>query len=247
MLKKITIFILFIFILLTIIYSFFYASFNLGVEYLKPINDNFRPYTIKNFTLRRVFGLNQPGDAKSDYYSTKQFTKLKVEVYRSSHGDMFETSLELIKNGIDGVINKSEGISIKQMELENVPQEVDDDFIDNLANNIPKYSNNSAVMKIYLLSTYEPHPTLTGLTAGAYGFVIFKNSIEESSESISIKNGLEKNTILHEVGHLLGAKHIEKDGCVMDKIVDVPGKGRINLIPTTYCFYDLQAIKDANI
>jgi len=246
MLKKITIFILFIFIFLTIIYSFFYASFNLEVEYLKSINDNFRPYTSKNFTLRRVFGLNQPGDAKSDYY-TKQFTKLKVEVYRSTHGDMFETSLELIKNGIDGVINKSEGISIEEIELENVPDKVSDDFIDNLANKIPKYSNNSAVIKIYILSTYEPHPTLTGLTAGAYGFVIFKNSIEESSESISIKNGLEKNTILHEMGHLLGAKHIEKGGCVMDKIVDVPGKGRINLIPTAYCFYDLQAIKDANI
>lgn len=247
MLKKITILLLLIFILLTIIYSFFYASFNLDIEILKPVNDGLRPLTTKNFTLRRVFNLNQPGDAKADYYSTKHFTKLKVEVYRSTYGEMFETSLELIKNGIDEVINKSEGISIEKMELENVPQEVDDDFIDNLANKIPKYSNNTAVMKIYILSTYKPHPTLTGLTAGAYGFVIFKNSIEESSENTSTRGGLEKNTILHEVGHLLGVKHIEKDRCVMDKIVDVPGRGRIDLIPTEYCFYDLQAIKDANI
>ncbi len=247
MLKKITIFLLLIFIFLTIIYSFFYASFNLDIEVLKPVSDGLRPLTTKNFTFRRVFNLNQPGDAKSDYYSSKQFTKLKVEVYSSSHGNFYGTSQKTIGEGVEGVLNKPEGISIKEMRLEKVPNIVSDDFIDNLTNDIPKYSNNTAVMKIYLLSTYEPHPTLTGLTAGAYGFVIFKNSIEESSEDVSIRERLEKNTILHEVGHLLGVKHIEKDRCVMDKIVDVPGRGRINLIPTEYCFYDLQAIQDANI
>jgi hypothetical protein len=246
MVKKIQILTLLIIILAAFIFTFLYASFNFNISSLKNVNDNFRPFFAENFFLRRTFSLNNSGEAKGDYFSDKQFNKLKVEVYATSFGTLYAPSIDLIKEGTGGAINKSEGIFIEEKKLEDVPDTVDDSFIDKLAGDIPRYSKNTAVMRIYILSTYKPQPTLTGLTAGAYSFIIFKRSIEEASEDFSVQKDLEIETILHETGHLLGAKHLDSEGCVMNEIVDVPSTGRLNLIPTKYCFDDLQAIKDAN-
>lgn len=224
----------------------FYISFHYPIDFLKPVKDSFRPSFIESLFLRRAFQLNQPGDARGDYYSNKQFTKLKVEVYRSSYGTLYQSSVDLIKKGADGVINKPEGIFIEDKELDDVPRKVADNFIDKLSDDIPRYSKNTAIIRVYILSTYEPHPTLTGQATGAYGFVIFKNSILESSKSQSVREDVEIETILHEIGHLLGAKHLDSGNCVMNKAVDVPNIVIINLIPTEYCFKDIQAIKEAN-
>ena len=236
MLKKIQILILLVIIFVAFAFTFLYASFNFNLSPLKQVNDNFRPYFSESFFLRRTFKLNQSGEAKSDYYSNKQFTKLKVEVYSTSFGAIYDSSIDLINEGIGGAINKTEGTFVEEKKLEDVPEKVDDAFIDKLGDGVPRYSKSTAVMRIYILSTYEPKPTLTGLTAGAYSFVIFKKSIEEASKDLSVQKDLEIETILHETGHLLGAKHLDSEGCVMNKIVDVPSTGRLNLIPTTYCF-----------
>ena len=249
MLKKIQVATLLIIIFLAAVFGFLYVSFsqNHKFEFLKPVNESLRPSVIKNFTLRRSFRLVQPGDARSDYYTSKQFTRLKVEVYKSPYGTLLPSSVDLIKTSADGVINKPDGIFIEERGLENVPGKVDDSFIDKLSDDIPRFSKNTAVLRIYILSTYGPHPTLLGITANAHGFIIFKNSIAESSKDQSLQEDLETETILHEIGHLLGAAHSSYDKCIMNKIVDVPGGVGYSYIPTQYCIEDNESIKDANL
>lgn len=248
MLKKIQVVALLLIIFLTVVFGFFYVSLNLNYKFtlLEPVNENFRSYFIKNFTLRRAFRLSQQGDARSDYYSDKQFKKLKVEVYESEFGTLYSSSVNLITGGVDGIIDKPEGVSMERKKMDNVPKKVDDPFIDKLSDDIPRFSKNTAVLRIYILSTYKLHPSLVGLTTNAYGFIIFKESVEGSSTKRSLREDLEIETILHEIGHLLGSAHSNYEKCVMNKVVDVPYSRTSGFIPTKYCLEDLQAIKEAN-
>ena len=247
MLKKIAAFFLLIIILISFAFSFFFASFNLQIDSLKGLNETFRPTFIKNFTLRRLFKLNQPGDAKSDYYSAKPFSKLEVEVYNSSFGTLYTSTEDSIKNnGFGQVVQKPGGITINEKNLTDVPSGIDSHYLDDLAQSVPKYTKNTAIVRIYILSKYAPHQTFLGMTVGAYAFAVFKSSIEEGSESDQIRQDSEWSTILHEMGHLLGIGHIGYENCVMRGIIDVPNSGGASLIPTEYCYDEIQAIKKAN-
>jgi len=246
-LKKIAIFYLLIIILTSLTFSFFFASFNLQTDYLKGVNETFRHTFIKNFTLRHLFKLNQPGDAKSDYYNAKPFSKLKVEIYNSSFGTLYTSTEDLIKNnGFGQVVKKPSGVTINERNLNDVPSDVDSHYLDDLAKSVPKYTKDTAILRIYILSKYAPHQTFLGMTIGAYAFAIFKSSIEEGSENDQIRQDSEWSTILHEMGHLLGIGHIGYENCVMKGIIDVPNSGAVSLISTEYCYDEIQAIKKAN-
>jgi len=246
-LKKIAIFFLLIIILTSLTFSFFFAAFNSQIDSLKGVNETFRPTFIKNFTLRRLFKLNQPGDAKSDYYNAKPFSKLKVEVYNSSFGTLYTSTEESIKNnGFGQVVKKPGGITITEKTLNNVPGGVDGHYLDNLAVSVPKYTKDTVIMRIYILSKYAPHQTFLGMTVGAYAFAVFKSSIEEGSESDQVRQDSEWSTVLHEMGHLLGIGHIGYENCVMNGIIDIPNSGVASLIPTEYCYDEIQAIKKVN-
>lgn len=247
MVKKIAIFFLSITILTSLAFSFFFASFNLQIDSLKGANETFRPTFIKNFILRRLFKLNQPGDAKSDYYNAKPFSKLKVEVYNSSFGTLYTSTEGLIKSdGFGQVVQKPGGITITEKTINTVTNDVDSHYLDNLAKSVPKYTKDTAVMRIYILSKYTPHQTFLGMTVGAYSFAVFKSGIEEGSESDQIRQDSEWSTILHEMGHLLGIGHVGYETCVMKGTIDVPNSGGASLIPTEYCYDEIQAIKKAN-
>jgi hypothetical protein len=165
----------------------------------------------------------------------------------SSFGTLYASSLDLIKKGADETLNKPKGIFIEKKELDKVPETVDNVFIDRLSEDLPKYSQNTAIIRIYILSTHKPHPTLLGITAGAYSFVIFKKNLEETTINKGVREDLEIETILHEIGHLLGAKHSDHKMCVMNKIVDVPSSVNLVFVPKEYCYFDKEAIRKANL
>lgn len=245
MLHKASIVALSAFIIALVVISFLFVSFNYRIALLQPVNESFRSFFDKSLLLRRAFMLNQPGDARSDYYSARPFSKLIVEVYISA-GVLYPSTLELLKNGLGEVVNKPGGISIVEKNLTQEEASVTDKFLAALGKDIPAYPQSTAVMRIYVLSTYAPHPSLLGLTINAYGFAIFKGGIESSSDHRWVDEDLEKETILHEIGHLLGAEHLENENCIMNKFVDVPNDIGLNFVPTKYCYEDLQALKQAN-
>lgn len=197
--------------------------------------------------LRGTFRLSQRGDARSDYYSPAPYSKLKVEIFSSSFGTLFPSSVDLITNGLGNVLNKPSGITIEEKTLDtDPPSEIDDSYLQSLANGPIDYTTDTVVMRVYILSSYKNQPTILGQTAGAYSFAVFKSSIENSSNSAPAQEDLEKEVILHEIGHLLGAEHLVGEDCVMNTFVDVTNPGSFTYTPTEYCPADLTAIREAN-
>lgn len=246
MLKNIKIGFLLIFIICLGTFAFFYISFHLNISALNSVNDNSRHTFRQNRFLRTIFRLSDRGDARNDYFQPNPYSKLTFEIYSGSAGNLYPGSVDLLKTGLQDVINKPGGINIVEKNLDNIPAEVDEQFLNKLLQDFPDYSSNTAVMRIYILTSLSNEPNILGETNGAYSFAIFKKSIEKDEPGGSIAQDLEKEVILHEIGHLLGAGHIPDQDCVMNTYVDSTDTFTLTFTPTQYCPADLAAINAAN-
>lgn len=246
MLKNITIVSLLLFIFLVGTFSFFFLAFHTNIPALNSVNESTRRTFRRNRVLRSLFRLADRGDARNDYYQPNPFSKLKFEIYFDSEQPLFPGSITLIKNDLKNVLNKPGGISVVGRDLGNVPLEVDNKDLSKLVDYAVDYSADTAVVRIYVLSYLKGFPDILGQTIGAYGFAVFKQSLDKNETDKNIARDLEKEVILHEIGHLLGAEHISNLDCVMSPYVDSNDTFTLTFTPTEYCPADLSAIKEAN-
>lgn len=246
MLKTITVVFLLIFILVSGTFVFLFISFHYDFSILSPVNDSSRWAFRENHFWRTIFRLNERGDARNDYYQAAPYSKLVFEVYSGTSGNLYPGSVDLLKNELGSVIKKPGGIKVTEEDFGTVPTEVTEKYLNNLAKDFPDYTSDTAVIRIYVMSTLKGETDILGQTIGAYSFALFKDSIEENGPSGSVAKDLEKEAILHEIGHLLGAEHIPNQECVMNALVDSNDITTLTFTPTTYCPEDLATIMVAN-
>ncbi len=246
MLKSITVIFLSLFIFCVVIFTFFYVSFHLNISVLNSVNDNSRKTFRQNQLLRTIFRLSDRGDARSDYYQPSPYSRLTFEVFSGSSGGLYPGSVDLLKTGLGDVINKPGGIRIAEKNLDNIPPIVDNQYLESLAKSFPDYTSDTAVIRIYVLSSFKDAPDILGQTIGAYSFAIFKNTVEKNDSGGLDAQDLEKEIILHEIGHLLGANHIPNQDCVMNAYVDSTDTFTLTFTPTSYCSADISVIREAN-
>lgn len=204
---------------------------------------------IKNELLKKVFKLNQIGDARYEYTEDKKFTKLKIIVLKQEDENLSSKTLPALKKEFLRVIKKPEGISLEESFL---TDQNNADFNDNdLKNLIKKYPNASnpktkaAVLSIFVLKKYAPSPTFAGLVLDSNHIFLFIDAIKDVSREQKSSESVEISTILHEFAHLLGAEHIDSQDCILSQRVENLTYNLPSLILYSYCQIDIDSIETA--
>ncbi len=203
-------------------------------EYLKRI-------TLKNPKIVELLNLNVPGDARYLYLDPgNQSVSVKVVSVNSKKPN--EEIDRWLREIIFETVNKNAVVNI----IQNVGYPKTRLLTNEDLNEIRKNAISQDDGDLYLIyvCSYADKESSVGLVIHRDTIFIFRDAIEALSERGYVKEVLEKTTIMHEWGHLLGMDHIEDENCIMDESVEVYDSSPMGKdLPTKYCWEELQRLK----
>jgi predicted Zn-dependent protease len=212
-------------------------------------NPHYRTKVAQYPLMRTLFYLHWDGDAKSDYLLSKKYKSLKVEIDRSEDCRLTQEMLDEIEIGIEAVMQKPGGITFEDSDIFSLSKE--NYTVDEILAIKEKYNSNSsdgseAKIHILCMNRYADEPLNIGLTLEEDGMVIFWQTMKKlaSNNPDSLKLYV-VSTVLHEIGHQVGLKHVENEKCLMVAFVERPGnaKGALKKIMTSFCEEELEAVE----
>lgn len=195
---------------------------------------------IKHPQVVSILNLNEPGDYRY-YYLNSGSDVLNINVVsvnsKAPNKDAKNWLLEILQKTVDKKAVFTDGeISYPKTDLlENSDlKKIRDEII----------SNGAADFNLVYASSYAEKPSSVGVVIHRDTIFIFSDAIEALSEKGYINNLLEKTTIMHEWGHLLGLEHVNKENCIMNELLEVydrPPTGKT--IPAIYCWEELDQLR----
>lgn len=210
-------------------------------------NDKFRDNFAYYPALRNAFKLHDFGDGKGDYLSSKKFPKLLVEIDSLGDYELSPEAKEEIQGDLQEICQKPEGIEIIEDDT------IYDDHLSYTIGEIEKlqkdYRNyypqeGQAVLYIICLNKFADSPTNIGTTVCETSMAIFKGTISDLPNYKDNQLLLERSTILHEFGHLLGLDHSGDSYSVMSEDVEVVD-GKVDIRTCDFSQEDLRKIEEA--
>lgn len=239
-------------LLILIITSFSFAILYYFLNINSPdntINNSFRKKIIASFFLRRIFRLNQVGDARYDFTSNEKFKRININVYYQYGEVLYPQTIEKAAFKIQEITKKPKGITIKKIPITTFIQDhVTDQEINLLTKKYPAKwitTDDTVTLQIFILKKYNEFPTYAGIVKDAHNIFIFKDSISDVSDRQATTQDAEISTILHEFAHLLGADHVGNPTCILHEKVENLTDNLPTDINTSYCQEDLEAIQDS--
>lgn len=191
-----------------------------------------------------LINLDEPGDGKYIYVSPKS-NKLTVKTYSVNKYVPDENVGVWIKE----IMSESLGKEAVVYDTVEIGYEgngmLSNDDINIIREKVSEENGIPADLNIIYAGKYTVKPSSLGLVLHRDTVFIFKDAIAQMSEKGYINDVLEKTTIMHEWGHLLGLDHFEADHCIMSEKVEVfdnPPAGKS--LPKNYCWEELNEINE---
>ena len=207
------------------------------------LSKSIKERVIKYPSIVSFLNLNEPGDSRYLYLNPEN-QQIKVNIYSVNR----MVPDERIGNWLNEIISETTGkkVFLSDLILLNYKNEelLNNEDLNNIRKLLISETGTASDLKIVYVSSYSEKPSSIGLVIHRDTIYIFKDALNNLSQKGAVNNILEKTTIMHEWGHLLGVNHIDNDDCVMSEIVEVydnPSYG--NSLPTKYCWEELEAIK----
>ncbi len=202
------------------------------------IKNHLRPALLRRDWSRNLLFLNQPGDYRYAYAGSR-VKEIVVEVdwlegIEPNHD--YETWIEqMITESIkkEGKVVLAQSIG-DEFKREYSYQELMALERKNRSSDLEK---NLGYMHVLYLTRSTDEPTNAGMVLSDRAIFIFEDVINDLSERDDIRARVERSTLIHEWGHLLGLNHTTENNCVMSETVEVYGNRQFqfNNIPVTHC------------
>lgn len=214
---------------LSLIYSFHWADSD------NIINLELRSSIISKPVLKKVFNLNQIGDNKFTYIDNQNET-ITIEIDATSDITLNPKLKDWLIELIEDLLNKKAIVIFDNNNPINSKLSYSDEDLFQLTKSSSQFQTESYLHLIYLTSSKEVS-SYAGRVVNQDTIFMFDTVIQSLSDRQEIKDSIELSTIKHELGHLLGIKHLSIDNCVMSEKVEVLGNYRYQggNIPTEYC------------
>lgn len=193
-----------------------------------------------------LINLNQPGDARFIYLSPRT-SLIRINVYYTTEVSPDEDLETWLKETISQTTGKTISFSVSPNPTISQQENYSDQDLNAIRKSLVG-SNGKPILNIVYLTAYGEKPGYVGITLQRDTIFIFKSTIKSLSNEPRIVKLLERSTLMHEWGHLLGLGHVDYPGCIMSKDVEVYDnrKPRETEIPVTHCqstLYDLEQLK----
>ncbi len=199
------------------------------------LSDFLKREIIKNPYLVSLINLNQPGDARFIYLSSKD-SIIPMELRYLDNSQIDEEIEVWIQEMIIETLNKD--VSIDSLLLDVSKQEVySDKDLNQIRDGFASRFESKPKLFIVYLTKYQEKESYVGITLHRDTIYIFRDAMENLTEQKQTLKQLERSTIMHEWGHLLGVEHVDNPDCIMSSFVEVEGRAlyRGKDIPTRYC------------
>lgn len=212
---------------------------------IKFNSDSFIGGTLKQKLLHysslvKLINLDDSGDLKYFYAETQK--PISVEIvsvnFKKYNPNVEKWLSEMLQTSLGKRTQvSSDNISYSKLSL---LQDSDLDVIRNVA-----ISNTNADLYLIYTSSYADKPTSVGLVNHRDTIFMFDDALDSLTNKGYVRDILEKTTIMHEWGHLLGLEHIDNQQCIMNELVEVYDTQPVGKpLPTKYCYEELQQIKN---
>lgn len=198
-------------------------------------------------TFVQLLNLNQPGDNRKAYLSSK-YPIITVNSYYLADSKPDSQMSSWIKDMISNTTGKTVTIETpRPLSFGNQAAFTDAD-LKQVGKSLAKPLISPASLKLVYLSTYAVKPSYLGITLTRDTIFIFKKQLSSLEETPSVTARLEQSTLMHEWGHLLGLEHVPFSGCIMSADVETMDVRQLKEIdvPLTHCkdtLYDLEKLK----
>lgn len=203
-----------------------------------PFNKELRESFLKSSFTRSVLALNRPGDQRFIYLN-QDSNKLTVEVdiqagivpnhqYKMWLTQMIKDTtgkIADIRESYDSDILPKPAFSYT--ELLSMAKKTRD----------PLLAAQPNYLHVLYLGESSNEPTNVGMVLTATDIFLFKQVVIQLSDRESIRSKIERSTIMHEWGHLLGLEHVALENCIMNEKVEVYENKKFqgSNLPTDYC------------
>lgn len=214
-------------------------------------NQSFEGRAIKRLLLNypilvTSLNLNEPGDFRY-FYLHSNTTPLSVVVYTANTQPDQQATSWIQKMIVDTTGKQSVVQLIHDFTIP-ADKELTNDQLNQIRTALRKRFPDASLFVVYG-GTYTEQPTNAGVTIHRDTMFIFKSRLTELSQNKAIIERLERSTIMHEWGHLLGLGHVDSEDCIMNEKVEVTGKGpaELNEIPVEYCVDELNNLNSLSL
>lgn len=193
-----------------------------------------------------LFNLNEPGDGRFFYLGSEN-VPINVEVHFSGGRNPDKNVESWLREIIKETTGRDVKLTVsKNADIENMNSYTNSD-LRNLRKNLETLIN-SPILHIVYISTYRDVPTSVGAVVNRDTIYVFKDTLLELTNDPSIRQALEKSTLMHEWGHLLGLNHNDLVDCIMANKVEIYDKFPLGeRIPTQYCPQELLELKQVTL
>ena len=224
--------------LLIICLSLTYAFLLLGLHRFGShyfIYQELRPQLIKHNSLRHSLFLDAPGDNAHTYATARG--PLIVEIDTAANIDLHPDSKSWIIDMVQATLQIDSHIIFDQDDIADQSAYSDQELRQLTSATADHRPSRSAYLHIIYLTRSGDAPSNIGRVVNSDTIFIFKHVVSGLSDREEIRARLERSTLMHEFGHLLGLPHLDQPNCVMSAIVEVFGDHPYQgaNIPLQYC------------
>jgi hypothetical protein len=243
LLKKVII-VLLIIVILLVPATIFLAKF----DNRTPVGAIIKRILVRDPVLVNLINLNEPGDGRYIYLKSNQ--PIQVNVYYQTGFAPNPQLSTWVTQMISQSISQKVNTTVNPEPLTGIKDDYSNLDLNLIRSNLLHPEKSGPILNLVYLSSYHDYPSYVGLTLHRDTIFLFKQAMNETSNTPAETSAMEQSTIMHEWGHIIGLDHTELTDCIMSAQVEAfeRGSGYKNNFLTQYCsdeLYQFQQLKNS--